>query len=76
MLVAEAELMDDLVTTLAIAPRIADILARRPGLLEALLSVSDRKEPPMAAGSAAAHKLERDARVARQRGAKRDTEEL
>lgn len=47
MLVAETALMDDLVTTLAIAPRIADILARRPGLLEALLSVSDRKEPPV-----------------------------
>lgn len=46
MLVAEEALMDDLVTTLAIAPRIADILARRPGLLEGLLSVSDRKQPP------------------------------
>ncbi len=46
MLVAERALMEDLVTTLAIAPRIADILARRPGLLEALLSVSDRKDPP------------------------------
>lgn len=46
MLVAETALMDDLVTTLAIAPRIADILARRPGLLEALLFVSDRKETP------------------------------
>ncbi|MEO0608689.1 MAG: DUF294 nucleotidyltransferase-like domain-containing protein, partial [Pseudomonadota bacterium] len=46
MLVAEPELMDDLVTTLALAPRIADVLARRPGLLEALLSVSDRKSPP------------------------------
>nr|WP_070958789.1 bifunctional [glutamine synthetase] adenylyltransferase/[glutamine synthetase]-adenylyl-L-tyrosine phosphorylase [Hyphomonas sp. Mor2] len=47
MLVAETALMDDLVTTLAIAPRIADILARRPGLLEALLFVSDRKETPI-----------------------------
>ena len=47
MLVAETALMDDLVTTLAIAPRIADILARRPGLLEALLFVSDRKETPV-----------------------------
>ena len=46
MLAAEAALMDDLVTTLAIAPRIADILARRPGLLEALLFVSDRKDVP------------------------------
>lgn len=47
MLVAETALMDDLVTTLAIAPRIADILARRPGLLEALLFVSDRKDTPV-----------------------------
>lgn len=47
MLVAESDLMDDLVTTLALAPRIADVLARRPGLLEALLSVSDRKAPPV-----------------------------
>ncbi|MEO1322161.1 MAG: bifunctional [glutamine synthetase] adenylyltransferase/[glutamine synthetase]-adenylyl-L-tyrosine phosphorylase [Pseudomonadota bacterium] len=46
MLVAEPVLMQDLVTTLAIAPRIADILARRPGLLEALLSVQDRKAQP------------------------------
>jgi len=46
MLVANTELMRDLVTTLAIAPRIADILARRPGLLEALLSVEDRKSVP------------------------------
>lgn len=51
MLVAETALMDDLVTTLAIAPRIADILARRPGLLEALLFVSDRKETPVIDGS-------------------------
>lgn len=46
MLAAEVDLMEDLVTTLAIAPRIADTLARRPGLLEALLSVSDRKSVP------------------------------
>lgn len=46
MLVAEPVLMRDLVTTLAIAPRIADILARRPGLLEALISVADRKAEP------------------------------
>lgn len=50
MLVAEPVLMQDLVTTLAIAPRIADILARRPGLLEALLSVHDRKSQPDFAG--------------------------
>lgn len=46
MLVAETNLMRDLVTTLAIAPRIADILARRPGLLEALISAADRKAQP------------------------------
>lgn len=46
MLVAETDLMQDLVTTLAIAPRIADILARRPGLLEALISAADRKLQP------------------------------
>lgn len=46
MLVAKPALMEDLVTTLAIAPRIADILARRPGLLEALISTSDRKAQP------------------------------
>lgn len=46
MLVAETDLMQDLVTTLAIAPRIADILARRPGLLEALISAADRKAQP------------------------------
>lgn len=46
MLVAETDLMHDLVTTLAIAPRIADILARRPGLLEALISAADRKTQP------------------------------
>lgn len=38
MLVAEETLTDDLVTTLAIAPRIAATLARRPGLLETLVS--------------------------------------
>jgi glutamate-ammonia-ligase adenylyltransferase len=46
MLAAEVELMEDLVTTLAIAPKIADTLSKRPGLLEALLSVSDRKTSP------------------------------
>ena len=46
MLVAEKTLTDDLVTTLAIAPRIANILAKRPGLLEALVSNQDRKPPP------------------------------
>jgi glutamate-ammonia-ligase adenylyltransferase len=46
MLVAEETLTDDLVTTLAIAPRIANILAKRPGLLEALISDVDRKPAP------------------------------
>ena len=46
MLVAEKTLTDDLVTTLAIAPRIANILAKRPGLLEALISTVDRKPAP------------------------------
>ena len=46
MLSAEPVLLEDLVTTLALAPRIAATLARRPGLLEALLSVSDRKSAP------------------------------
>ncbi|MCF6328744.1 MAG: DUF294 nucleotidyltransferase-like domain-containing protein, partial [Henriciella sp.] len=40
------ELMEDLIATLALAPRIGLTLARRPGLLEALLSVSDRKAVP------------------------------
>jgi len=46
MLAAEHELMEDLVATLALAPRIGLTLARRPNLLEALLSVSDRKAVP------------------------------
>ena len=46
MLTAEPDLMQDLVATLALAPRIGRTLARRPNLLEALLSVSDRKAAP------------------------------
>lgn len=38
MLQAEPELLEDLVSTLAIAPRLAQILASRPALLEALIS--------------------------------------
>ncbi len=38
MLLAEPELLDDLVATLALAPRLASILARRPELLEVLVS--------------------------------------
>lgn len=37
MLLAEPDLLEDLGTTLAIAPRLAQILARRPDLLEALI---------------------------------------
>ena len=47
MLAAEPQLRDDLVATLALAPRIGRTLARRPGLLEALLSVSDRTSAPV-----------------------------
>lgn len=43
MLLAEETLLDDLVATLALAPRLAQILSRRPDLLEALVS---RQEPP------------------------------
>ena len=43
MLLAEQTLLDDLVSTLALAPRLAQILSRRPDLLEALVS---RQEPP------------------------------
>lgn len=38
MLMAEPALLDDLVSTLALAPRLAQILARRPDLLEALVA--------------------------------------
>ena len=38
MLMAEPELLNDLVTTLALAPRLASILSRRPDLLEVLIS--------------------------------------
>jgi [glutamine synthetase] adenylyltransferase / [glutamine synthetase]-adenylyl-L-tyrosine phosphorylase len=38
MLMARPDLMSDLVATLALAPRLARILARRPDLLEALVS--------------------------------------
>lgn len=38
MLLAEPDLLDDLVATLALAPRLAEILSRRPDLLESLVS--------------------------------------
>ncbi|MFN4025345.1 MAG: bifunctional [glutamine synthetase] adenylyltransferase/[glutamine synthetase]-adenylyl-L-tyrosine phosphorylase [Hyphomonas sp.] len=38
MLLANPDLLDDLVATLALAPRLAQILARRPDLLETLVS--------------------------------------
>ncbi|MEO0450073.1 MAG: bifunctional [glutamine synthetase] adenylyltransferase/[glutamine synthetase]-adenylyl-L-tyrosine phosphorylase [Pseudomonadota bacterium] len=46
MLVAEERLTDDLVTTLAIAPRLANTLARRPALLEMLVSNVGRSAAP------------------------------
>lgn len=42
MLQAEPKLFEDLIATLALAPRIADTLARWPALLEGLLTISDR----------------------------------
>ncbi|MEL8056138.1 MAG: bifunctional [glutamine synthetase] adenylyltransferase/[glutamine synthetase]-adenylyl-L-tyrosine phosphorylase [Pseudomonadota bacterium] len=47
MLLVEPELMEDLVTTLALAPRISGELSRRPGLLETLLSVTDIQTVPI-----------------------------
>ncbi|MEM6534196.1 MAG: bifunctional [glutamine synthetase] adenylyltransferase/[glutamine synthetase]-adenylyl-L-tyrosine phosphorylase [Pseudomonadota bacterium] len=44
MLEAEPLLLEDLITTLALAPRLGDILARRPGLLETLLAVNGRPD--------------------------------
>ena len=38
MLLAEPDLLDDLVATLALAPRLAEILSRRPDLLESLVT--------------------------------------
>lgn len=46
MLLAEQSLLEDLVTTLAIAPRLSETLARRPGLLEALVSPAGQEYPP------------------------------
>ena len=45
MLLAEPDLLNDLVTTLALAPRLASILSRRPDLLEVLIS-GQAPEPP------------------------------
>lgn len=45
MLLAEPGLLNDLVATLALAPRLAQILARRPDLLEALVSGSEPDVP-------------------------------
>lgn len=45
MLLAKPDLLDDLVATLALAPRLAQILARRPDLLEALVSNSIPRAP-------------------------------
>ena len=45
MLLAREDLLSDLVATLALAPRLARILARRPDLLEALISNAIPKAP-------------------------------
>ena len=45
MLLAEPDLLKDLVTTLALAPRLAEILSRRPDLLEALVSNNEPVRP-------------------------------
>ena len=46
MLANEETLLEDLVTTLAIAPRLSSTLARQPGLLEALVTPSGQEYPP------------------------------
>ncbi len=51
MLLARPDLLSDLVATLALAPRLARILARRPDLLEALLSNAIPKPPDEAHAS-------------------------
>lgn len=52
MLLARPDLLSDLVATLALAPRLARILARRPDLLEALVSNAVPRAPvPEAAAS-------------------------
>lgn len=45
MLLAREDLLSDLVATLALAPRLARILARRPDLLEALVANTIPKQP-------------------------------
>ncbi|OZB14023.1 MAG: glutamine-synthetase adenylyltransferase, partial [Hyphomonas sp. 34-62-18] len=47
MLLARPDLLDDLVSTLALAPRLAQILARRPDLLEALVSNAIPRAPEL-----------------------------
>lgn len=49
MLLARPDLLDDLVSTLALAPRLAQILARRPDLLEALVSNVVPRAPELTA---------------------------
>ncbi|MEQ8556719.1 MAG: bifunctional [glutamine synthetase] adenylyltransferase/[glutamine synthetase]-adenylyl-L-tyrosine phosphorylase [Henriciella sp.] len=46
MLANEGTLLEDLVTTLAIAPRLSQTLSRQPGLLEALVTPSGQEYPP------------------------------
>ncbi|MDJ0920534.1 MAG: bifunctional [glutamine synthetase] adenylyltransferase/[glutamine synthetase]-adenylyl-L-tyrosine phosphorylase [Henriciella sp.] len=47
MLKAEPHLLSDLIGTLALAPRIGDILAKRPRLLEVLLSAAQATPKPV-----------------------------
>ncbi|MFN7055824.1 bifunctional [glutamine synthetase] adenylyltransferase/[glutamine synthetase]-adenylyl-L-tyrosine phosphorylase [Hyphomonas sp.] len=49
MLLAKPDLLDDLVSTLALAPRLARILARRPDLLESLVSNASPRAPDVSA---------------------------
>jgi glutamate-ammonia-ligase adenylyltransferase len=49
MLLAKPDLLDDLVSTLALAPRLAHILARRPDLLESLISNAVPHAPDVSA---------------------------
>ncbi|HRX72970.1 MAG TPA: bifunctional [glutamine synthetase] adenylyltransferase/[glutamine synthetase]-adenylyl-L-tyrosine phosphorylase [Hyphomonas sp.] len=51
MLLAEPDLLDDLVATLALAPRLAEILSRRPDLLEALVSGQAPPRPEIGPGT-------------------------
>ncbi|MFN7163710.1 MAG: bifunctional [glutamine synthetase] adenylyltransferase/[glutamine synthetase]-adenylyl-L-tyrosine phosphorylase [Hyphomonas sp.] len=51
MLLARPDLLSDLVATLALAPRLARILARRPDMLEALVSNAIPRAPELSAAA-------------------------